>query len=340
MIDDAKVMQVIVQMMAYVNIFMTRAMQEYLQLIKKTNIRDKYRIKALQIVAETNEQHTKEILEAIEKAIEEAKEQDRAVLQSLYTAIIANSRTKIHTEGTSTKKRKNSEERQDSKVQKIEQKIEQKTEQKERSIEETVYTEIEQTETEGKQADMVYPVPIEYYLLRMIDKQAYMESYMYYTQNDKKQKIEEEKPELTREYLIVLRTELARSVLYTSLVQCKVCGMRFRSTEIYKAHSEQHERRAQIGKAVSGSMYRPWMAETEQWQEIEHKTQRMQLHTSHIQDESEEVPVNGEREQKCTICKEAFEIVWSDEEETWVFRDALVVRASPARQICHKKCAT
>ncbi|OAG29610.1 hypothetical protein NEDG_00743 [Nematocida displodere] len=305
---------------------MTRIAREYTDLITRSTLATKYSIRALQAVAETNDHHAKEILQAINGAILSQHPEKKEALKLLLTALQGHPayaapqpapksrpekrpHPKEHPENGNTNPENANGNPENAK--------------KKKSL-----------PKEG-----FFPFPPEFLLFKMVDKQAYAESYRYYTKSAHEERTESTEPLLTRDYLTTPRLPLAVKTLYASSAQCKVCGMRFASIELFSVHDEHHQRRSQIDKKLSGAMWRPWLLEASQWAAAQKKAAPVSLKSMH-HGKIENVPVKGDRSQRCTICKDPFEIIWSDEEECWSFKDALVVKTSPTRQICHRRCAT
>jgi len=327
--------------------FMGEAEQEYLSLIKKSQLNNKYAVRALQIVAETNSHHMTEIVRAIEQAEEAAEGEERLAITSLKHTVKKSE--EVQDKSVKSKKRKSSGEKK-SKVPKVDEAVE-----IDREVDRDMSREMgrdksgmeraevpEEAENEETPHDAFFPYPPEYYLFKMVDKAEYTESYIYYTRVQEKEmekEVEESYPELKRSYFIVPRLGQAQKALYSAPMQCKVCGLRFYRVDRYTAHGETHQKKSQIEKTISGDMHRLWMLQKESRGEMEHKAHKKTL-AQNLQDETESVPVKGDGDQRCTICKEQLEVTWSDEEECWVFKDALLIRSQPKREICHKKCAT
>ncbi|KAH9387215.1 uncharacterized protein NEMAJ01_2111 [Nematocida major] len=284
--------------------------QEYSALIRKSKLTNKYIIKALKTVAETNNYYAREIVKTIQEEISAASDENKDALLSLLRLLAQNPAYFFIEEGkTPHKKQKHIE----------------SVPVKKRKVQVEVEVNIE-----------FMPYPPEYFLFKLVSKQAYAESYAYYTEGKEKKSLEAElEPQLTREYLATPHLEQAYKLLYTAATQCKVCGMRFDVLSLYKAHAEMHQKKSQIGRSVEAPMWRSWLQETGAMQE---QKVPVKLKAS-VQEKMPTVPVRGDREQKCTICGDAFEVIWSDESECWSFNDALVIRTSP-RQISHRRCVS
>ncbi|KAI5189262.1 hypothetical protein NECID01_0457 [Nematocida sp. AWRm77] len=296
---------------------MTSALQEYRALLHSRPLSSKYTVKALQIVAETNEHHAQEIVKAIEQAMEEASVQDKEVLAGLLRALSQHYKyAPLTGASTPSTKRKKSVKEEPAKKE---------------------CREKENGSSPQSAEEMFLPYPPEYYLFKMVEKKKYLASYLFYTRTEQTaQEDAETEPSLSREYFIVPRLHTAQKMLYSTGMQCKVCGMRFSTGEALMAHGELHQRRNKMDKSVVGRLSRPWLLEPKEWTDPQPRTPKVSLYTA-LPDETDNVLVQGDREQKCSICKDPFDIVWSDDEESWVFKDALQVRTSP-RQICHKRC--
>lgn len=288
---------------------MASADAEYSSLLQKSTLSNKYRIKALQKVAETNEHRAQEIVQSIKEKIPTETDENKEILLSLLRVLASHDSYSFAEEKEAQKRRLDPQENQ-TKKQKIE---------------------------ENPKIRFL-PYPPEYFLLKLVSKALYTDSYIYYTEGkDKKSTETELEPQLTREYLVVPHLEQAVKLLYTAATQCKVCGMRFDSLSLYTVHADMHQKKSQIGKSVEIPMWRAWLLEPTEWTKKEKKISVTLKST--IQEKVPTVPVRGDRDQRCTICGDTFEIIWSDENECWAFNGALVIRKTP-RQISHKKCVS
>ncbi|KAI5180560.1 hypothetical protein NEOKW01_0864 [Nematocida sp. AWRm80] len=350
---------------------MSDATKEYTKLLKKGTLVNKYRLKALQYVAETNTHYRTEILTAITNHLKIVTGKDREELTYLLNTLTGQStqsnqtmqrpRTKEDKEDTqaegseeinnsfNTKEIEGTEETQETQ-EKEEKEIEEREEantfweqEPERGRRKRVSSEENKQAKVQKKENTFFPFPLEYLLFNLISKQEYLETYTYYSQFkinaiDTKIPI----PELSREYLITPHLSLAIKLLYSSSTQCKICGIRIQTPAVFKTHMDIHQKRSQIEQTAGGHMYREWLIDL-----FEGTTERypvkmtlnIPLHKNKGSTKPQTVPVNGQRNQKCSICKDPFEVIWSDEDECWSFKDAILLRESPTRQVCHQKCA-
>ncbi|KAI5190707.1 hypothetical protein NEMIN01_1172 [Nematocida minor] len=291
--------------------------QEYSALIRKSTLSNKYAVKALQCVAETNEHSAKDIIRAINSEITTGSDENKEALNSLLR-LLAQHPSYHFIREKEPKRRQSTESEPEESVKK---------------------RKVEEKEPEQAKAEMFFPYPPEYILFKMVDKSNYKKSYEYYTQGSHSSKLAESEaePELTRAYLVVPRLEQAVRLLYTAEIQCKVCGMRFDSISQYTTHADMHQKKSQLGRSVEVPMWRAWLLEPGQYSKKEQKIS-VTLKTS-VQGKVPTVPVRGDRDQRCTICGDGFDVIWSDENECWSFNDALIIRATP-RQISHKRCVS
>ncbi|EIJ89443.1 hypothetical protein NEPAR06_2168 [Nematocida parisii] len=313
---------------------MVEAQQEYSSLIHRCTSMNKYTVKALQVVAETNDQYAQEIVQAINIELSGITNENKEALHSLLQ-FLGQHPAYSFIKGKEPQKRAESEMAEPEKKRKI-QKIENSS-----KISVAQEPKISQKEPKisQKKPEIFYPYPPEYFLFKLVDRPAYTASYIYYTEGrTSKQNEQEVLPDLTRDYLVTAHLDQAIKLLYTSAIQCKVCGMRFDSLSVYTAHAEIHQKKTHITRNSSDiSMWQSWLLEPTQWTQTEQKVS-VNLKST-IQEKVSTVPVRGDRDQKCTICGDGFEIIWSDENECWSFNDALVVRTMP-REISHKRCVS
>lgn len=289
-------------------IFMRTAEKEYLSLVKRTDLTNKYAIRALQAVAETNDHFAADIVCAIKREMEKSSDENKEALISLLQLLAEDPSYYFIREPGRKRKREETEQPKRRKTVKKEKK-------------------------EKKEKERFFPYPPEYFLLKLVTKEVYRSSYEYYT--NKIQTVEIENPSLDRKYLIVPHLQQAVRLLYTAEIQCKVCGLRFDSSIAYAAHAEMHQKKSQMGRTVEMPMWRAWLLEPGQWNQKEQKVAVTIKST--VQEKVSTVPVRGDREQKCTVCGDGFDIIWSDENECWSFSDAIITRTTP-RQLSHRRC--
>lgn len=291
---------------------MTSPRQEYAALLKARPLSNKYTVKALQVVAETNDHLAAEIAQAIEQTMAAASPEEKEILGSLQGALSQHYKYRFLGERPPSRKRP----------------LESEPRKKERR---------EKESPAAGSEEAFFPYPPEFYLFKLVDKKTYLKSYLAYTKASQPESAEVyAEPTLSREYFVTPRLSLALKMLYAQGMQCKVCGMRFSAADALLAHGELHQRRNQLDKSIVGHIWRPWLLEPKEWGDAQPRLPKVPLYPT-LPDETESVLVKGDRDQQCSICKEPFEVVWSDEDENWVFKDALQVRSSP-RQLCHKRC--
>ncbi|KAI5160892.1 hypothetical protein NEAUS03_1385 [Nematocida ausubeli] len=301
---------------------MAAAQQEYEVLIQKCTLTNKYAVKALQIIAETNDQHAQEIVTAIKAEISKEKEENKEALLSLLSFLGQHPSYSFLKASYPEKRSLSAEEPERKKKRKIEEVPEKLPEKLPEPEEDTAFL----------------PFPPEYFLFKLVDKATYTASYIYYTEGNTASKTDpDDLPKLTHEYLTTPHLESAIKLLYTSATQCKVCGMRFDSVSAYTAHAEMHQKKSHLVRGSDILTWQGWLMEPVQWTKTETKVS-VNLKPS-FQEKVPTVPVRGDRDQKCTICGEAFEVIWSDESECWSFNDALIIRTMP-REISHKRCVS
>ncbi|KAI5172833.1 hypothetical protein NEFER03_1849 [Nematocida sp. LUAm3] len=318
------------------------ASQEFKELLKRASLKNKFAFPALQVIAETNGHYAKDIAHSIEEEIKESPEKQEA-LSSLLELLSSNTMYTFLMKPQ--RKRKASPETSSKKILK-EERIEKdsSTEQeppkkpsKEKKKQQT--TKNDQIPSSSVKPSSFYPYPVEFLLFKLTDKKEYLSSFQYYTKS--KQEEEDMPPLPIREYLCTPRFELAQKFLYFGPAQCKVCGMRFTALDTYSAHNEAHKRKSQIDRTASEAIYRPWLQRAHEWTGDKQETPKISFQrASFPQSSTENVLVKGDRDQLCTLCKDAFEVIWSDEDESWIFKDAILIRSSPTRQICHRKCVS
>lgn len=293
--------------------------EEYASLVRKSDLSNKYAVDALKEVAKTNDQFAKDIIRAIKGEMKETSNENKEALLSLLKLLAEEPSYYFIRESPKRKRQPEEASSENSKKRKV-------------SKEEPILS-------DTSKGLSFFPYPLEYFLLKMISKSSYKESYLYYTKepstNASTPNIYTEEPKLTREYLIVPRLQQAIRLLYTADIQCKVCGLRFDSLSLYSAHGDMHQKKSQIGRSVEIPMWRSWLLEPVEWSQKEQKVS-ITIKSS-VQEQVSTVPVRGDREQKCTICGDGFDVIWSDENECWSFNDAIITRAVP-RQISHRRC--
>lgn len=303
-------------------------------------------LKALQAVAETNEHHAEALSRVLLRPVEDpqVKETQKALIKALikhpyYYSILTNTTEDIYS-GTSTKRPLEPTPTPPQK------KV--KTKNLSNTISDNTLTKPTKPTKPTNNPPVLLPFPPEYFLFKLVPRDVYIDSFKSLIRSS--EVIQQKEPiSLTRSYLISPGVDtLAQRLLYGSPLQCKACGLRLINTTQEAAHREIHHRRAHLERTLPGcQLGRPWMHSEEEWTSAAppqgNRLILPQL-SKHAQDplsEPAEVPVNGDTEQACALCKEPLRATWSDLKEAWVFKDALLVRATQGhREICHRRCIT
>ncbi|KAI5186880.1 hypothetical protein NEHOM01_1769 [Nematocida homosporus] len=314
--------------------------QAYTALLKESSLENKHVLQALQITAETNDHHAIEIADSIQQEAKTAESPRKESLEALLKAL-----SQHHAYSFLAKKsrKRSAPEPEPIKQAKIDPVISKSPSPPSPSLVTPLSPPAAKPVSSNLPSfgSLLLPYPPEFFLFKLVDKKTYLESYQYYTASKEEDSHHDQLPTLERSYLNVPRLALAQKFLYSTIAQCKVCGMRFDSLEPYTAHADAHQRKSQIDKSLSGgAIWRPWLLEINQWAgEKPQHFPKVSLKESH-QDQVDNVPVKGDRDQICTICKDPLEVIWSDNDECWAFKDAILVSSQPTRQICHRKCVS
>lgn len=319
--------------------------EEYGLLLRELRSRDKHRIKVLSIIAETNDHKSREISEAIAEALERAQPEQKQAILALAEAL---SRTSNYSRLALPAK--------------AEAPAKEEAPAPGDAAEFPSNKRIKTESNQGASLDKSLPYPIEFYFYKLVPREEYASSFEYYrgiydrapqgpAARAERGRAAEEAPvdmeevRMDRDSLGVRRLELGVSYLYSSHVQCKVCGLRFDDpTGAYTAHVDQHQKRSQMEAAPAQAqmMWRPWLMEPREWAHPgDSRRKSVAISQGPVSPvEASRVMIRGDKDNRCFICKDSFEIVWDDEEEDWAFKDAILIKEDGARQICHRRCAS
>ncbi|ODN79785.1 hypothetical protein L202_03693 [Cryptococcus amylolentus CBS 6039] len=122
--------------------------------------------------------------------------------------------------------------------------------------------------------------------------------------------------------------------------QCNQCGERFASDNAAaKAHMDWHFRRNRQERETGGrGAHRKWLPRVEEWiknavelpavSDQATKTENSAISSERLAQLRQRwvpAPQDSKKASVCPVCKEAFKAEWSEDEEEWVWRNALII---------------
>ncbi|KAG0441930.1 Pre-mRNA cleavage complex 2 protein Pcf11 [Dictyocoela muelleri] len=122
------------------------------------------------------------------------------------------------------------------------------------------------------------------------------------------------------------RVELAakENILYQP-IQCKNCGLRFsdKNKDEFTTHLEEHKRiqRALENTVISREYF------------LTKKEEKKKIPIPTITPEINKIVCDG-CDNTCAVCSEKLDVIWDDEIENWIFKNAIEVDGD----FCHREC--
>ncbi|KAI9264838.1 hypothetical protein BY458DRAFT_490932 [Sporodiniella umbellata] len=141
-----------------------------------------------------------------------------------------------------------------------------------------------------------------------------------------------------------IRHPHAHDVLYTARpLQCKQCGFRYPKTEqgqrTMDAHLDAHFRQNRKRKEKTRGLSRAWFVAVDAWIQVPTFLQDLKETTTTTTtkphpDQHLVVKLTDEKK-TCAICGETFLQFWNDDEEEWMFKNALLENSTMYHATCH-----
>ncbi|KAI8802645.1 hypothetical protein BJ742DRAFT_832196 [Cladochytrium replicatum] len=144
--------------------------------------------------------------------------------------------------------------------------------------------------------------------------------------------------------------------LYENLeIQCAQCGARYARTEIGKARNSEHldwhfRQNKRVKEKDKRAMSREWYLAEEAW--VTELETDFLVKSSHapssffetkekvaekpVEEESHDVPTDGLQNASCGICNEVLKTFFDEEQEEWMFRNAVRVNNKLYHYTCHR----